>query len=84
VFFAKKMRKAGYVTMIDPFQQKLGDRMGALMVLPAICGEVFWSAAILAALGKQKDWLSGLLIIRGFLGIDLGMSLAGIADSIVL
>lgn len=51
LFFAKPMREAGYITMIDPFQEKLGDWMGALLVLPAVCGEIFWSAAILGALG---------------------------------
>ena len=62
-FYAKKMREAEYTTMIDPFQRKLGDWMGALLVLPAVGGEIFWSASILAALGmlsdthKQKDTL---------------------------
>lgn len=51
IFFAKKMRDAGYVTMLDPFQQKFGERMGGLLFIPALCGEIFWSAAILAALG---------------------------------
>lgn len=50
-FFATKMREEGYVTMLDPFQEVLGSRMGGLLFLPALCGEIFWSAAILAALG---------------------------------
>ncbi|EEC16758.1 high affinity choline transporter, putative, partial [Ixodes scapularis] len=50
-FFANKMRAEGYVTMLDPFQDLLGGRMGGLLFIPALCGEVFWSAAILAALG---------------------------------
>lgn len=50
-FFAKRMRSQGYVTMIDPLQQKYGDRMGGLLYLPALIGEIFWSAAILGALG---------------------------------
>ncbi|CAK9295828.1 unnamed protein product [Gordionus sp. m RMFG-2023] len=50
-FFAKKMRQEGYVTMLDPFQKKFGKRMGGLLFLPALLGEVFWSAAILSALG---------------------------------
>jgi len=50
-FFANKMREEGYVTMLDPFQEVLGSRMGGLLFLPALCGEIFWSAAILAALG---------------------------------
>ena len=51
LFFAKKMRSEGYVTMLDPFQRKYGGRMGGLLYIPALLGEVFWSAAILAALG---------------------------------
>lgn len=46
------MRNAGYVTMLDPFQQKFGERMGGLLFIPALFGEIFWSAAILAALGQ--------------------------------
>ncbi|XP_076317987.1 high-affinity choline transporter 1-like [Tachypleus tridentatus] len=51
LLFANKMRTHGYVTMLDPFQEIFGSRMGGLLFLPALCGEVFWSAAILAALG---------------------------------
>ncbi|GFQ90357.1 high-affinity choline transporter 1 [Trichonephila clavata] len=51
LFFANKMREEGYVTMLDPFQDLFGSRMGGLLFIPALCGEVFWSAAILAALG---------------------------------
>ncbi|VDL62865.1 unnamed protein product [Nippostrongylus brasiliensis] len=51
LLFAKKMREEGYVTMLDPFQIKYGQRVGGLMFLPALLGEVFWSAAILSALG---------------------------------
>jgi len=51
LFFANKMRSQGYVTMLDPFQRKYGERMGGLLYIPALMGEVFWSAAILAALG---------------------------------
>jgi high affinity choline transporter 7 len=37
--------------MIDPFTQKYG-KWGALQALPAAVGEIFWSAAILSALGS--------------------------------
>ncbi|XP_067937142.1 high-affinity choline transporter 1-like [Watersipora subatra] len=60
LFYAKKMRSAGYVTMIDPLSQKFGDRMGALLVLPALCGEIFWSASILSALGSSLAVIIGL------------------------
>lgn len=46
------MRKQGYITMLDPLQDLFGERMGGLLFLPALCGEVFWAAGILAALGK--------------------------------
>lgn len=45
------MRKQGYITMLDPLQDAFGERMGGLLFLPALCGEVFWAAGILAALG---------------------------------
>lgn len=45
------MRSRGYVTMLDPFQQLYGKRMGGLLFIPALMGEIFWSAAILSALG---------------------------------
>ncbi|XP_053560858.1 high affinity choline transporter 1 [Bombina bombina] len=50
-FFAKPMRSRGYVTMLDPFQQIYGKRMGGLLFIPALMGEMFWAAAILSALG---------------------------------
>ena len=53
LFFANKMRTQGYVTMLDPFQQKYGGRMGGLIYIPALMGEVFWTGAVLSALGKQ-------------------------------
>lgn len=53
LFFAKPMRSKGYVTMLDPFQQIYGKRMGGLLFIPALMGEMFWAAAIFAALGKN-------------------------------
>ncbi|XP_059489037.1 high-affinity choline transporter 1 [Neocloeon triangulifer] len=51
IFFANEMRRQGYITMLDPLQDNFGERMGGLLFLPALCGEVFWAAGILAALG---------------------------------
>lgn len=53
IFFANPMRKQGYITMLDPLQDLFGERMGGLLFLPALCGEVFWAAGILAALGTR-------------------------------
>lgn len=55
LFFAKPMRSRGYVTMLDPFQLLYGKRMGGLLFIPALMGEIFWSAAILSALGRRPS-----------------------------
>ena len=54
------MRRRKYVTMIDPFQDKYGVRVGGLMYIPALLGEIFWSAAILSALGATVSVVVGL------------------------
>jgi len=51
VFFARRIRATGATTMIDPLQKVYGRFAGALLVIPAVMGELFWSASILAALG---------------------------------
>nr|XP_054920431.1 high-affinity choline transporter 1-like [Dermacentor andersoni] len=45
------MRTTNAVTMLDPFQELYGPWMGLLLCVPAVCGEVLWTAAVLAALG---------------------------------
>ncbi|CAL4128601.1 unnamed protein product, partial [Meganyctiphanes norvegica] len=52
LFYARKMRDAGYVTMLDPLQECFGRRWGGMLYLPALMGEMLWSAAILGALGS--------------------------------
>ncbi|KAH7955803.1 hypothetical protein HPB52_003896 [Rhipicephalus sanguineus] len=61
-FFATKMRLTNSVTMLDPFQSHYGRWSGLLFCVPAVLGEIFWTAAILAALGKCSDTAS--VIIR--------------------
>ena len=46
--------------MIDPFQEKYGPRMGGLLYIPALMGEIFWSGAILSALGATVSVVLGL------------------------
>lgn len=54
------MRKAGYTTMLDPFQEKYGARIGGILFLPALCGEILWTSAILSALGSTLTVILGL------------------------
>ncbi|NQU25079.1 MAG: sodium:solute symporter family protein [Candidatus Nealsonbacteria bacterium] len=51
LFFAGKMRRLGFTTLLDPFEIRYGRRVAAGLFLPALLGEIFWSAAILVALG---------------------------------
>ncbi len=51
IFFAKIMRKRGYTTLIDPFEERFGKKWAAVLSLPALLGEVFWSAELLVAIG---------------------------------
>lgn len=60
LFFAKKMREANYVTMLDPLQDRYGKVMGAFLYIPAFLGETFWSASILSALGATLRVILGL------------------------
>ncbi|XP_027052790.1 high-affinity choline transporter 1-like isoform X1 [Pocillopora damicornis] len=60
LLFAKVMRERKYVTMIDPVQEKYGAIMGGLLYIPALLGEIFWSGAILSALGATVSVVIGL------------------------
>ncbi|KAL3215420.1 hypothetical protein MRX96_034132 [Rhipicephalus microplus] len=79
-FFATKMRLTDSLTMLDPFQSHYGRWSGLLFCVPAVMGEIFWTAAILAALGDTASVIirvdaSYFIIISGsviFLYTSLG------------
>lgn len=60
LFFAGPMRRHGFTTLADPFERRFGARWAAMLVLPAIAAELFWSAELLVALGSTfgvlLDW----------------------------
>ena len=60
LFFARKMRRYEFKTMLDPLEQRFGKKMTAVLFLPALSGEIFWSAAILMALGTTFGTVLGL------------------------
>ncbi len=60
LFFAKKMRNYGFKTMLDPLAQRYGKRMAAVLFIPALTGEIFWTAAILTALGSTFGVVLGM------------------------
>lgn len=51
LFFAGTMRRAGFTTLIDPLEARFGARWAAVLFLPALAGELFWSAELLVAIG---------------------------------
>lgn len=60
LFFARRMRRNNYKTMLDPLSDRFGKRMAALLFIPALSGEIFWTAAILTALGTTFGTVLGL------------------------
>lgn len=59
LFFAGKMRRMNYTTLLDPFEQRYGKHVAAWLFIPALIGEVFWSAAIMVALGTTFGTILG-------------------------
>ena len=51
LFFAGTMRRLGFTTLIDPLEARFGARWAAVLFLPALAGELFWSAELLVAIG---------------------------------
>jgi high affinity choline transporter 7 len=52
MFFAKRMRQLEFATLIDPFEMRFGKGWAAVLFIPAMLGEVFWSAELLVAIGS--------------------------------
>lgn len=60
LFFAGTMRRFGFTTLIDPFEARFGKRWAAVLFLPALAGELFWSAELLVAIGSTFGVLLGM------------------------
>src|SRR5438132_2322449 len=60
VLFAAVMRRHGFTTLIDPFEARFGKRWAAVLFLPALAGELFWSAELLVAIGSTFGVLLGM------------------------
>lgn len=60
IFFARIMRRHKFTTMLDPLEQRFGKRMAAVLFLPALSGEIFWTSAILVALGNTFATVLGV------------------------
>lgn len=51
LFFARRMRELEFVTIVDPLTARFGRHWSAVLSLPALLGEIFWSAELLVAIG---------------------------------
>ncbi|MES1213708.1 MAG: sodium:solute symporter family protein [Singulisphaera sp.] len=49
--FAGPMRRHEFTTLVDPFESRFGRPWAAVLFLPAMLGELFWSAELLVAIG---------------------------------
>src|SRR5512142_2181629 len=58
--FARRMRRLEFTTLIDPFEARFGRRWAMVLSLPALAGEVFWSAELLVAIGSTFGVMLGL------------------------
>ena len=67
VFFAGRMRRLGFTTLIDPFEARFGKRWAAVLFIPAMLAEVFWSAELLVAVGSSFDVLLGMRLASAIL-----------------
>ncbi|XP_077516145.1 high-affinity choline transporter 1-like [Amblyomma americanum] len=54
-YFVSKLRQTDALTMLDPFQRRYGKWVSLLLLPPAVCGELFWTAAVLSALGSTVE-----------------------------
>lgn len=54
LFFVKPIRSRNYVTLMDPFQNKYGNTVAAVIFIPALIADVMWAACILGILGEWR------------------------------
>ena len=57
LFLVKPIRSKNYVTLMDPFQEKYGNTVVAIIFIPALIADILWVACILGALGKSEQRL---------------------------
>ncbi|MBK8501239.1 MAG: sodium:solute symporter [Saprospiraceae bacterium] len=65
------MRLRNYTTMLDPLEEKFGRQSNLLFFIPALLGDLFWTAAILVALGTTFGTILGL-------GLNTSIILSGL------
>ena len=80
IFFARKMRRHAFMTMLDPLEQRYGKRLTACFYLTSLTGDIFWSGAILTALGTTFGTILGMDVTTAILfsaAISIAYTMAG-------
>ncbi|GIW78531.1 MAG: hypothetical protein KatS3mg105_0338 [Gemmatales bacterium] len=67
LFFAHIMRRLEFTTIVDPFDARFGKKWAAVLFLPAMLGELFWSGALLVAIGSTFSVLLDIDLTTGIL-----------------
>ncbi|MDX2043826.1 MAG: sodium:solute symporter family protein [Acidobacteriota bacterium] len=67
LFFARRMRQLEFTTLIDPFEARFGKHWAVVLFIPAMFGEVFWSAELLAAIGSTFGVLLNMKLVTAIL-----------------
>src|SRR5215210_3176110 len=67
LFFAGIMRRFGFTTLIDPLEARFGRQWAVVLFLPALAGELFWSAELLVAIGSTLGVLLGMPLTSAIL-----------------
>src|SRR5258708_230718 len=67
ILFASTMRRFEFTTLIDPFEARFGKQWAAVLFLPALAGELFWSAELLVAVGSTFGVLLGMKLTTAIL-----------------
>ncbi|KAL6116849.1 uncharacterized protein ACO6RY_14774 [Pungitius sinensis] len=73
LFFVKPIRSKKYVTLMDPFQEKYGNKLAAVLFIPALIGDILWVACVLGALGGT---ISVVMDISSMLAVCISAAVA--------
>lgn len=78
--YAKPMRDRCYMTMLDPFHERFGSVVVILVYLASLCGDLFWTASILSALGTSLSVIVNLdltVAIATSAGVTVAYTMVG-------
>lgn len=57
------MRDRKFVTMMDPFHLKYGDRLTGLLSVAPLLSEIIWVTSTLISLGKEEEKKRAVLLV---------------------